>query len=139
MAASDGPNRDNKEVYVNDRDNKEVFVNDRSPSATDSGDETASSTVEHVFSDPQVADRWRKVYENAKYENRHRFDPNYTWTAEEEKRLVRKVCSAMRQVRLFANHYRSIGVLLSGHGSCSAPSTFTGATLTAPSRIIWRV
>jgi hypothetical protein len=56
---------------------------------------------------------------------------------------VRKVCSAMRQVRLFANHgssrHRSIGVLLSGHGSCSAPSTFTGATLTAPSRIIWRV
>ncbi|KAH7250680.1 major facilitator superfamily domain-containing protein [Fusarium solani] len=93
MAASDGPNRDNKEVYVNDRDTKEVFVNDRSPSdsPTDSGDETASSTVEHVFSDPQVADRWRKVYENAKYENRHRFDPNYTWTAEEEKRLVRKI------------------------------------------------
>ncbi|KAI8692613.1 hypothetical protein NCS56_00018300 [Fusarium sp. Ph1] len=93
MAASDGPNRDNKEVYVNDRDTKEVLVNDRSPSdsPTDSGDETASSTVEHVFSDPQVADRWRKVYENAKYENRHRFDPNYTWTAEEEKRLVRKI------------------------------------------------
>ncbi|KAL2684638.1 hypothetical protein Neosp_005717 [[Neocosmospora] mangrovei] len=93
MAASDGPNRDNKEVYVNDRDTKEVLVNDRSPSdsPTDSGDETASSTIEHVFSDPQVADRWRKVYENAKYENRHRFDPNYTWTAEEEKRLVRKL------------------------------------------------
>lgn len=106
MAASDGPNRDNKEVYVNDRDTKEVLVNDRSPSdsPTDSGDETASSTIEHVFSDPQVADRWRKVYENAKYENRHRFDPNYTWTAEEEKRLVRKVCSTMYYVRLFANY-----------------------------------
>ncbi|KAF5012707.1 hypothetical protein FDECE_1267 [Fusarium decemcellulare] len=71
------------------RDTKEVFVND--PPPTDSGDETASSTAEHVFSDPQVADRWRKIYENAKYENRHRFDPNYTWTAEEEKRLVRKL------------------------------------------------
>ncbi|KAJ4173041.1 hypothetical protein NW754_012046 [Fusarium falciforme] len=93
MAASDAPNRDNKEVYVNDRDTKEVFVNDQSPSDSpnDSGDETASSTIEHVFSDPQVAERWRKVYENAKYENRHRFDPNYTWTAEEEKRLVRKL------------------------------------------------
>ncbi|RTE79840.1 hypothetical protein BHE90_005686 [Fusarium euwallaceae] len=90
MAASDAPN---KEVYVKDRDTKEVLVNDRSPSdsPTDSGDETASSTIEHAFSDPQVADRWRKVYENAKYENRHRFDPNYTWTAEEEKRLVRKI------------------------------------------------
>ncbi|RSL44521.1 hypothetical protein CEP53_011201 [Fusarium sp. AF-6] len=90
MAASDAPN---KEVYVKDRDTKEVLVNDRSPSdsPTDSGDETASSTIEHVFSDPQVADRWRKVYENAKYENRHRFDPNYTWTSEEEKRLVRKI------------------------------------------------
>ncbi|KAI1085799.1 MFS general substrate transporter [Whalleya microplaca] len=45
----------------------------------------------HVFSDPAVADHWRNVYEKARYENRHRFDPEYKWTAEEEKRLVRKV------------------------------------------------
>ncbi|KAF5973091.1 permease [Fusarium coicis] len=57
----------------------------------DSGDETANSSIEHPFSDPEVADRWRKVYENAQYENRHRFDPNFTWTAQEEKKLVRKI------------------------------------------------
>ncbi|RBR19647.1 hypothetical protein FVER53590_09756 [Fusarium verticillioides] len=57
----------------------------------DSGDETANSSLEHPFSDPEVADRWRKVYENAQYENRHRFDPNFTWTAQEEKKLVRKI------------------------------------------------
>ncbi|KAI1018776.1 hypothetical protein LB503_005672 [Fusarium chuoi] len=57
----------------------------------DSGDETANSSIEHPFSDPEIADRWRKVYENAQYENRHRFDPSFTWTAQEEKKLVRKI------------------------------------------------
>ncbi|KAG5767992.1 hypothetical protein H9Q72_004309 [Fusarium xylarioides] len=57
----------------------------------DSGDETANSSLEHPFSDPEIADRWRKVYENAQYENRHRFDPSFTWTAQEEKKLVRKI------------------------------------------------
>lgn len=92
MAASHAPARDNKDA--NDSDTKDALFRGQSPSdsPTDSGDETASSTIEHVFSDPQVAERWRKVYENAEYENRHRFDPNYAWTAEEEKRLVRKVC-----------------------------------------------
>lgn len=49
------------------------------------------STDEHVFSDPIIADRWRKVYEKAQYENRHRFDPSYQWSAEDEKKLIRKV------------------------------------------------
>jgi len=49
------------------------------------------STDDHVFSDPSIADYWRKVYEYAKYENRHRFDPSFSWTAKEEKKLVRKV------------------------------------------------
>lgn len=49
------------------------------------------SSDEHIFKDPVVADLWRGVYENARYENRHRFDPDFQWTAEEEKRLVRKI------------------------------------------------
>lgn len=53
--------------------------------------EDYGSTDDHIFSDPSVADRWRGVYEKAGYENRHRFDPEYKWTAEEEKRLVRKI------------------------------------------------
>ena len=49
------------------------------------------SSDEHVFKDPNVADYWRGIYEKARYENRHRFDPDFKWTAEEEKKLVRKV------------------------------------------------
>lgn len=46
---------------------------------------------QHVFSDPLAAEHWRNIYEKAGYENRHRFDPEFTWTAEDEKKLVRKV------------------------------------------------
>mgnify|MGYP001390930436 CR=1 FL=1 len=49
------------------------------------------STDSHIFSDPTVAEYWRNVYEKAGYENRHRFDPSFTWTAEEERKLVRKI------------------------------------------------
>lgn len=49
------------------------------------------STDDHVFSDPRVAEYWRGVYENATYEGRHRFDPEFTWTAEEELALKRKI------------------------------------------------
>lgn len=45
----------------------------------------------HAFSDPKVADYWRGVYEKAKYEGRHNFDPDITWSAQEEKKLRRKV------------------------------------------------
>lgn len=46
---------------------------------------------DHAFSDPKVADYWRNVYEKAHYEGRHRFDPTFTWTAQEEIRVKRKV------------------------------------------------
>lgn len=61
-----------------------------------SGDEERAanelgSDGEHAFSDPKVAEYWRGVYENAKYECRHRFNPSATWTPEEEKKLRRRV------------------------------------------------
>ncbi|KAJ4416796.1 hypothetical protein N0V82_006525 [Gnomoniopsis sp. IMI 355080] len=46
---------------------------------------------DHVFKDPQIAEYWRNVYEDAQYEGRHRFDPDFTWSATEEKRLKRKI------------------------------------------------
>ncbi|QPC76165.1 hypothetical protein HYE68_006917 [Fusarium pseudograminearum] len=81
MAASDDGHKTTKVV--------DVKGHDQSP--LDSGDESGSSSIEHPFSDPEIADRWRKVYEKAEYENRHRFDPSFTWTDGEEKKLVRKI------------------------------------------------
>jgi|SRR5687768_7250692 hypothetical protein len=52
------------------------------------------STDDHIFADPATADYWRLKYEKAGYENRHRFDPALTWTADEEKKIVRKVRQA---------------------------------------------
>lgn len=77
------------------------FDQKQAPTATesDSGSSRATknarpeygSSEDHPFSDTKSAEHWRSIYEKAKFEGRHRFDPNYTWTAEEEKRLVRKV------------------------------------------------
>lgn len=49
------------------------------------------SVEPHVFSDPARAEHWRNVYENAKYECRHRFDPSFQWSAKGEVLLKRKV------------------------------------------------
>ncbi|KAI0506506.1 major facilitator superfamily domain-containing protein [Xylaria bambusicola] len=48
-------------------------------------------TGHNPFSDPDVAERYRQIYEQARYEGRHRFDPQLTWTLEEERRLVRRI------------------------------------------------
>lgn len=43
------------------------------------------------FADPAVAERYAIIYEKAQYECRHVFDPELTWTPQEEKALVRKL------------------------------------------------
>lgn len=58
------------------------------------------STEQHSFSLPANAEYWRQVYEKAKYEGRHRFDPSLQWGSTEEKRLVRKVSISMPCDRL---------------------------------------
>ncbi|KAI0407853.1 major facilitator superfamily domain-containing protein [Xylaria palmicola] len=49
-----------------------------------------ASTEDNPFSDPDVAERYRQVYENARYECRHLFNPELTWTPEEERIIVRR-------------------------------------------------
>lgn len=49
------------------------------------------SNDDHVFTDGKTVAYWRTIYENASYEGRHRFDPTYKWTAQEELKLLRKV------------------------------------------------
>ena len=86
-------------VAVADEDSKKA-VTTTSSSSSESGrdnnnnadnDPVYGSTDDHIFSDQATADYWRKVYEQSHYENRHRFDPSYKWTADEEKKLVRRV------------------------------------------------
>lgn len=76
-------------------DEKNLAVSSSNNTSVDEragGDEAGyGSSDEHIFSDPSLAEYWRGVYEKARYENRHRFDPAYKWTAEEEKKLVRKI------------------------------------------------
>lgn len=49
------------------------------------------SVEPHVFTNPVRADYWRNIYENAKYECRHRFDPSFQWSPQGEVIVKRKV------------------------------------------------
>jgi len=67
-------------------------ISDDDNSSIEDIDGDYGSYGNHIFSDPKVAEYWRHVYEKATYEGRHRFDPTFTWSAAEEKRLKRKAC-----------------------------------------------
>jgi hypothetical protein len=53
------------------------------------GSDTSDS--DNIFSDPEIRDFYKNLYEDAKYECRHLFDPDATWTKEEERRVIRKL------------------------------------------------
>lgn len=57
----------------------------------ESNDENAIPNDQNPFLDPEIAEYWTGVYEKAQYECRHVFDPALTWSAEEEKQLIRKL------------------------------------------------
>jgi len=85
-------------------------INQDATSTGSSGDEERAandlgSDGEHVFSDPKVAEYWRGVYENARYECRHRFDPSATWTPEEEKKLRRRVSDTLSDIAVAIAEY----------------------------------
>ena len=73
---------DDQELTGKDKD---VFITYRDEESLSS-----SSTDDHVFKDPQIADHYKDLYESTDYECRHLFDPELTWTEEEEKKVVRK-------------------------------------------------
>jgi len=50
-----------------------------------------ASLSTNVFQDPEIRDFYVNMYEKSKYESRHVFDADLTWTPEEEKKLVRKI------------------------------------------------
>ncbi|PSK35200.1 hypothetical protein C7M61_004865 [Candidozyma pseudohaemuli] len=43
------------------------------------------------FLDPFIADHYRQIYDECEYECREAFDPHFTWTKEEDKKVMRKV------------------------------------------------
>ncbi|VEU20765.1 DEKNAAC101772 [Brettanomyces naardenensis] len=53
--------------------------------------EAQSEVVPNPFLNDKVADHYRDLYETTHYECRKRFDPEFTWTAEEQKKLNRKL------------------------------------------------
>lgn len=50
--------------------------------------ESLSSYNSHVFQDPVVCEYYKDLYEKTNYECRHHFDPEITWTLEEEKKIL---------------------------------------------------
>ncbi|EPQ30208.1 uncharacterized protein PFL1_02324 [Pseudozyma flocculosa PF-1] len=55
-----------------------------------SGSSATLSDV-HIFQDEAIAAHWKGVYERSSYEGRHRFDPSFEWTPEEDRQLLKKV------------------------------------------------
>lgn len=64
---------------------------ERRDSSTSEESTEQESYEKNPFLDPGVAEHWQRTYEESKYECRHFFDPQLTWSAEEEKRLVRLI------------------------------------------------
>ncbi|PQE06119.1 allantoate permease protein [Rutstroemia sp. NJR-2017a BBW] len=60
-------------------------------SAASDSDEDGLAFAKNPFLDPDVAAHWTTIYEEAKYECRDLFDPHFTWTEEEEKRIIRRL------------------------------------------------
>jgi hypothetical protein len=54
-------------------------------------EDSDSSLSTNIFSDPEIAAYYKAVYENSRYECRHVFRPDLTWTQEEERKLIRKL------------------------------------------------
>ncbi|CDO52934.1 hypothetical protein DV495_005183 [Geotrichum candidum] len=59
--------------------------------SADSDSDIEGGIRDNIFLDPEVANYYRGVYENAQYEGRHVFDPELTWTKEEERKIIWKL------------------------------------------------
>jgi hypothetical protein len=59
--------------------------------ASSISDAGALALEQNPFLDPDVATHWTTVYEKSQYECRHVFDPAFTWSADEERKLVRRL------------------------------------------------
>ncbi|CEP22079.1 unnamed protein product [Cyberlindnera jadinii] len=56
----------------------------------DFDEESLSSSEYHIFKDAENVKFYTNIYEKAQYECRHLFDPIFTWTPEEERKVIWK-------------------------------------------------
>lgn len=88
----------------------------------------------HVFETEDTKELYKPI---EGYEGAHRFDPNFTWEPEEEKRLVRTVRFWSNLFMYRANEYHSsIGELPYQRASCSSHFNSTVVTYHKLSRIL---
>lgn len=79
------PTTDSNEILVTDELSSKKIVEDIEQYSVSSSVDDAN-----IFKDPYVAQYYSEVYEKSQYECRHLFDPDFTWTEEEEKKTVWK-------------------------------------------------
>ncbi|AAS54725.2 AGR235Wp [Eremothecium gossypii ATCC 10895] len=78
-------------------DSKREVENEKEPVSTKEATEPCSdldaikSHEVHAFSDPAIAEYYRREYDKVQYECRQFFDPTLTWTKEEERQVLRKL------------------------------------------------
>ncbi|KAH3898916.1 related to putative tartrate transporter [Saccharomycodes ludwigii] len=88
-------NIDTPDKKTEDHINKiETLVDENSDysSSEDTTDvENQNDTGPNPFADPNVAEYYRKLYQDANYECLSAFDPEFTWTKKEEKALLMKL------------------------------------------------
>jgi hypothetical protein len=81
-----------RNIGTGDTHASKVDVKDHGKYLSDSTDREDDALVSNnPFADPATAAHWRDVYEKAKYECRHVFDEELTWSKEEEDKIVRKL------------------------------------------------
>ncbi|QEU59480.1 hypothetical protein KDRO_B07520 [Kluyveromyces lactis] len=79
------PRTDSNEILVTDDLSSKKIVEDIEQYSVSSSVDDAN-----IFKDPYIAQYYSEVYEKSQYECRHLFDPDFTWTEEEEKKTVWK-------------------------------------------------
>jgi hypothetical protein len=81
------------------------------------------STQRATFDTESELEEFYKPIES--YEGYHRYDPSYTWSTTDEKKIVRRVCSHMyysgSTTALIS--FRSIGGFVHGPALCFSPCT----------------